>query len=630
MKTLFGKTLASLLGLSLALCLVFALLSITLIRQIHDEINDRALGETANLLAAYMPTPSDSSVLQRWALEAGRTSPYRITVVYPNGKVAADSKADPAGMENHGDRPEIIQALSGVQAKATRKSSTLDMEQRYIALPVKDQEGKIIAAFRLSLDTPAMESRLSELQFLLVTVIALAAVLASLVALYLSRGITRPLGLLAAAAESLPRSGSDAEGLIPRSGLVLKDKRHYIRSTREIQVLSDALDSMAGELSARVKSAEAKEREVEAILEGVSEAVLALDSELNLRLANKAARQLFNFSLDSRVADSTAVVSGGATAGAAAPAVAPSWLTKKSKHCLLEIAHSSELEEVARRALETTAATEADITLYRQGSQRSFQVLAAAYGWQQGVDKPEGVVLVLNDITVLRRLETVRRDFVANVSHELRTPVQLVKGFAETLTDGALEDPYKARRFVEIIGRNAARMERLIDDLLSLAKLEQEERGSLETKPENLRELIKEAVASIEYAAATKGLKLELDCPNDIIVAVNGGLIVQAVFNLLDNAVKYSPRAGAVSVFAKQTDDLVRIEVRDNGPGIPAAELPRLFERFYRVDKSRSREQGGTGLGLAIVRHIAQVHGGTVGVESWEGEGSLFWIQINA
>jgi two-component system phosphate regulon sensor histidine kinase PhoR len=249
---------------------------------------------------------------------------------------------------------------------------------------------------------------------------------------------------------------------------------------------------------------------------------------------------------------------------------------------------------------------------------------------QSGSREPEGVVLVLNDLTVLRRLETIRRDFVANVSHELRTPVQLVKGFAETLLGGALEDPDKARRFSEIIGRNAARMERLIDDLLSLAKLEQQERESLETKSESLRELVLEAIASVEYAAMGKNLKLELDCPEDIRVEVNGGLIVQAVFNLLDNAVKYSPAESQVRIRARRIDSRLRIEVRDQGPGIPAAQLPRLFERFYRVDKARSREQGGTGLGLAIVRHIAEVHGGSVGVESWEGEGSLFWIELDA
>ncbi|MDX9826718.1 MAG: ATP-binding protein [Spirochaetia bacterium] len=614
MKTLFGKTLASLLGLSLALCLVFALLSITLIGQIHDEINDRALGETARLLSAYLPDPSDVDALQRWALEAGGTSSYRITVVYPDGKVAADSKADPGTMENHGDRPEVMQALSGTESRATRKSNTLGMEQRYIAIPIKDSGTKIIAAFRLSLDTPAMESRLSELQFLLVTVIALAAALAALVAIVLSRGITRPLGLLADAAES-----------VPRGGFKLGNNRQFSRSSREIRVLGQALDSMAGELSLRAESAEAREREVEAILEGISEAVLALDSELNLRLANNAARQLFDFSPNSG-ASSSGVAASGLKASGNAASTAP----KNSKPCLLEVSRSPELEEVARRALRTAAAAEADIKLYRQGSQRSFQVLAAAYGRQNNSDKPEGVVLVLNDLTVLRRLETVRKDFVANVSHELRTPVQLVKGFAETLSGGALEDPEKAKRFAEIIGRNAARMERLIDDLLSLAKLEQEERGSLETRPENIRELIQEAVASVEYAAAAKNLKLEMDCPEDITVAVNGGLIVQAVFNLLDNAVKYSPRAGAVSVSARLADGFVRIEVRDKGPGIPAAELPRLFERFYRVDKSRSRDLGGTGLGLAIVRHIATAHGGTIGVESWEGEGSLFWIQIKA
>lgn len=617
MKTLFGKTLASLVGLSLALSLVFALISVILLGQIHGEINDQALAETARLLAAYMPDPADAASLRRWAKEAGGVSSYRITIVLPDGKVAADSKADPNAMENHGNRAEIKQALSGAQAKAARKSSTLGMEQRYIALPVKDNKGNVIAAFRLSLDTPAMESRLSELRFLLVTIIAFAAVLAALVAIFLSRGITRPLGILAAAAENAP-AASEVAGAPPAGRFPLKNRRLLERSSREIQVLGRALDSMAGELSSRAESAESKEREVQAILEGISEAVLAMDPRLNLRLANKAARQLFEIAPAPEVAIS---------ANDAAVAVPPSPATA-GKPCLLEIARSPELEAVAHRALESAQAAETDIELFNKGVRRSFKVLAAAYGRQDGFGAPEGVVLVLNDLTVLRRLETIRRDFVANVSHELRTPVQLVKGFAETLSGGALEDPEKARRFTQIIGRNAARMERLIDDLLSLAKLEEQERGSLETRKENVRELILESLASVEHAAAAKKLGVELDCPEDLIAQVNGSLIIQAVFNLLDNAVKYSPAGSRASVKAYRNGPALRIEVRDQGPGIPAAQLPRLFERFYRVDKSRSREQGGTGLGLAIVRHIAEVHGGTVGVESWEGEGSLFWIEL--
>jgi two-component system phosphate regulon sensor histidine kinase PhoR len=617
MKTLFGKTLASLVGLSLALSLVFALISVILLGQIHGEINDQALAETARLLAAYMPDPADSASLRRWAREAEGASAYRITIVVPDGKVAADSKADPDAMENHGNRPEIKQALSGIQATAARKSSTLGMEQRYIALPVKDDTGNVIAAFRLSLDTPAMESRISELRFLLVTIIAFAAALAALVAIFLSRGITRPLGILAAAAENAP-AASGAAGAPPRGRVPLKNRRLLERSSREIQVLGRALDSMAGELSSRAESAEAKEREVQAILEGISEAVLAMDPRLNLRLANKAARRLFDF---------TPGHAAARTGDAADEAVAAR-PAKTPEPCLLEIARSPELEAVARRALETASAAETDIELFNQGSRRSFRVLAAAYGMQGGIKKPEGVVLVLNDLTTLRRLETIRRDFVANVSHELRTPVQLVKGFAETLSEGALEDPEKARRFTQIIGRNAARMERLIDDLLSLAKLEEQERGILETKPENLRELILEAMASLEHAATAKNLSLEMECPEDTLVEVNGSLIIQAVFNLLDNAVKYSPTGKKLSIRARRIDSKVRIEVQDQGPGIPATQLPRLFERFYRVDKSRSREQGGTGLGLAIVRHIAEVHGGSVGVESWEGEGSLFWIEL--
>jgi two-component system phosphate regulon sensor histidine kinase PhoR len=235
---------------------------------------------------------------------------------------------------------------------------------------------------------------------------------------------------------------------------------------------------------------------------------------------------------------------------------------------------------------------------------------------------------VLGDITALRRLERVRRDFVANVSHELRTPVQLVKGFAETLREGALEEPEQARRFVGIIERNAARMESLISDLLSLASLEREDGLRLKTELTSIAPILEGARQAILPKAAGKNMTVLVECDEALEVKAEAGLLEQAVVNLIDNAVKYSPPDTSVHVSAWAEQGFLLIEVRDQGFGIPASDLGRIFERFYRVDKARSRDLGGTGLGLAIVKHIAMAHGGDVSVESWEGEGSTFKIRI--
>jgi two-component system phosphate regulon sensor histidine kinase PhoR len=358
---------------------------------------------------------------------------------------------------------------------------------------------------------------------------------------------------------------------------------------------------MASEINARIAAVESQGRELEAILDAMSEAVLALDSGLAIRIVNPAARALFGLESDGM------------------------------GRRLLEATRSSALQEVAASCLESGENEEAEISLFfPSSSERVFRALAAPLKGDaaSGGDASRGVVLVLGDITALRRLERVRRDFVANVSHELRTPVQLVKGFAESLREGALEEPEQARRFVGIIERNAARMESLISDLLSLASLEREDGSSLKTDLSPIEPILEGARQAILPKAAGKGMSILVECDEALEAKTEAGLLEQAVVNLIDNAVKYSPPDTSVRVSAWAEEGFLLIEVRDQGFGIPASDLDRIFERFYRVDKARSRELGGTGLGLAIVKHIAMAHGGDVSVESWEGEGSTFRIRI--
>ena len=244
-------------------------------------------------------------------------------------------------------------------------------------------------------------------------------------------------------------------------------------------------------------------------------------------------------------------------------------------------------------------------------------------------ESPVGAVVVLNDVTRLKRLEAVRRDFVANVSHELKTPVTSIKGFAETLEEGALDDPDTARRFVRIIAGQADRLSSIIGDLLALSTLEQRENEPRLTLEEaEVCDVLQVAVEVCEPKAQAKGITIGVSCTSCVLAAVNPPLLEQAVVNLVDNAVKYSPEGSTVEVALDETSDEIVISVSDHGPGVPREHLPRLFERFYRVDKARSRDLGGTGLGLAIVKHIAQAHGGRVSVVSRGGVGSTFRIHL--
>jgi len=450
--------------------------------------------------------------------------------------------------------------------------------------------------------------------------------------------LRRLSALLAAAAAPL-------RARLPRARLV--------RLEAEVKSLRDEVRARARD----AREARSRTHELEAILDAMAETVVVLDTRSRIRLANPSAGRLFG------------------------PEAAGSGQRLEGRD-FLEATRSTELQAVVEACMETRAENRSELALYR-GREHWFQALAAplfrpAAG--AGTDYPSisapeaippaeesetpgagarglaGVVLVLNDITELRRLERVRRDFVANVSHELRTPIQLIKGFAEALREeeSAALPGAPAReaaaggtapeaaaggrdRFLGIIERNADRMESLIQDLLILARLEQEGSAWLALGDTDIRAVLSEACEAVASKAAAKSVALDIRCAEGLHALVNAGLLEQAVLNLVDNAVKYSPPGSRVGIRAAVegaaaegaiAEARLVLSVRDEGPGIPAKDLPRLFERFYRVDKARSRELGGTGLGLAIVRHIALAHGGTASVESWEGEGSLFTIRI--
>jgi two-component system phosphate regulon sensor histidine kinase PhoR len=608
MKTVFSKTLWVLTLAASIISLSFILSVLALTDSLYYETNTRNLLDTARALLSALPedvfdlpaAPSAEkpSAAARWIASARQNTPYRVSLIGKDGTVLADSHAAPGELENHGNRPEVQSALAGMEGTARRSSRSLGPVYIYAALPVYDGDrgggGEADGAFRLAMQVPGFWGRIfrSLLPFIHIAALIIAA---AFCAVYLfSRSLAQSLNQLVGIA--LAATAADTvQGINMLPPL--------ISETEEFKTLEGALRNMASELTLRIEGAKAEGRRLQAILNGMTEAVFAMDEELRLHLVNPRARLLFAMEGDAGLEPLS----------------------------LLEATHSTELDDAARRVLAENTVLEFEIKLHPGGVRQNFRVFAAPLNkTSSGETKSEGVVMVLNDITRLVKLERVRKDFVANVSHELRTPIQLVKGFSETLLDSALDDPEQIRHCIGIIQKNAQAMENLTTDLLSLVSLEDEENPHPEKEEVILAQLLHEAAGSVEFQARKKNITITAACPPDLRAKLRGPFILQAVINLLDNAIKYSPPASPVWVSASIAGQELLIEVRDEGMGIPGEHLERIFERFYRVNRARSRDAGGTGLGLSIVRHICLLHQGRVEVESHAGEGSLFRMRLPA
>jgi len=363
--------------------------------------------------------------------------------------------------------------------------------------------------------------------------------------------------------------------------------------------LDAELEKKSLELKVKTEEAETEDRRREVILDSMFDGVIALDKNLRIILANPRLCSLFGAAGEKDVLGRS----------------------------LLSFSRSAELEEAAQQVLTTGHPSELILRRYVAAVEQHLQVFAAPL--KAGAsDKVQGVVIVMSDITRLVKLQSIRKDFAANVSHELRTPIQVIKGFAENILDSSLDDKNEVRHFAEIIAKNTQTMENLTNDLLTLVSLEDGNRPRPPMEESAIAPLITEAMAMVEVAARKKNIVIETTCAPELSAKLYAPLIIQALVNLLDNGVKYSKPDSKIRVNAFRENEGLVIEVKDKGIGIPAEHLGRLFERFYRVDRSRSREEGGTGLGLAIVRHIALLHNGNVEVESHAGEGSVFRLRV--
>jgi two-component system phosphate regulon sensor histidine kinase PhoR len=367
----------------------------------------------------------------------------------------------------------------------------------------------------------------------------------------------------------------------------------------EVAVLSESLNEMAAQLDERLRLVTKERNQQEAVLSSMVEGVLAVDNQGRIMTFNQAATRLTGINFEQ---------APNQTLGAVAP--------------------NTPLAQFVAQILNSAKPKESEFGNLSQGG-RILQVHGSILRDAHG--KGIGAVVVLNDVTRLSRLEQVRRDFVANVSHELRTPITSIKGFVETLLDGALNNPEDARRFLEIVAKQSDRLNAILGDLLTLSRIEEgEEKANIETEVMAIRETLDAALQLCLKKASAKNIQVQLKCEENVQARINPSLLEQAISNLIDNAIKYSPAGSNVMIYAEHQHNEVMICVEDHGCGIAAEHLPRLFERFYRVDKARSRALGGTGLGLSIVNHIITAHGGRVTVESVLGTGSTFCVYLPA
>jgi two-component system, OmpR family, phosphate regulon sensor histidine kinase PhoR len=566
----------------IALVVAGALFAITMRRQLDRRIED-TLAVQARLVADLLadgPARSELRELDEDADRIGALIGARVTFITADGRVVGDSSAPLdalASMENHGQRPEVVEAQAGGIGRSRRHSDTLKIDMSYVAVPVKHPA---IAFVRVALPLTTIREQLQPVLAATLVALSVALIGGGLIAWLYAMHIGQRVGLIAAVARRY--RGGDLTP--PRLGF----------GDDELGDVARALDESIQEIGRRLEEQARDRGRMEAILAGMVEGVIVVDSQGKLQLVNHAARHMLK--LDQ-------------------PALG---------RVYIETIRHPAIAELVAATLLGKSPEPLQLSPPRDSSRTILARAAAATGTGM-----HGVVLVLLDITDLRRADQIRRDFVANVSHELRTPLTAIRGYVEALTDGEAS-PDESRRFLEIIERHTERMERLVKDLLRLARLDAGQE-TLEIIAADTRGLIDNVITDLAPTAEQRGQEFEVTiAPGAETVRVDPAKLHDALRNLVANAITYAPEDSAIRIGAERTGNRVAITVADDGPGIPDHDLTRVFERFYRVDKSRARDPGGTGLGLAIVKHLVELHGGTVVAENVHGSGARFTMTVPA
>lgn len=563
-------------------------------KQNHIETLKESLQREIMLISATVPWHTELPLEQRIAYfeqQAAYLRPFtesRITFIDRDGVVLGDSDHDARQMDNHLDREEIQAALTGDGTGfSIRYSDTVDRNILNVAMAV-EENGERVGFIRLGMSLAQVESSIRSLWSYYLAGMLLLFLLAVLFGYRISISLTRPLESITQVAEQITHARYDS--------------RVQIRSRDEIGKLGKAINKMAASLQNQMKRIADNETRLNTVLENLVSGVIMIDREGKLALANCTAERILGLSQKS---------------------IGHHYADARLEHVNLVAL----IDECVR----TKEPIRDEMTLYYP-EERTLEVNLVPL--KKKDEEWGGLVLVLHDITNIRRLERMRSEFVANVSHELKTPVASVKGFAETLLNGALEDRETARSFVQIIYDESERLNRLIIDLLELSKIESKQ-APLQLSPLEMHSFVTGTVRMLHKEAQKKNISFELKLIPGLYVEGDEDRLRQVLINLLSNAINYTPEGGKVTVEVKTlhpekdpAEDKVVIMISDTGIGIPKKDLPRIFERFYRVDKARSRRSGGTGLGLSIVKHIVELHRGVISVESEVGVGTTFTIEL--
>lgn len=557
------------------ICIVISgLIPLKITRSNYLNMIEERLSNDALMIRDHILDTYDEDELDSFAKNFRSEFNVRVTIVDDKGRVMADSDADIKNLPNHSQRPEIKKALQGELGKAIRHSSTFNADMMYVALPLHDRAG----AIRLAMSIDYINKYIYRQS----RGVSLALVLALLIALsqanVFSRKVTKPIYDITGLAEQM--ADGNFEG------------RMETDTKGEIQVLASSFNLMADQLDAYIQKLNDSNIKMQAVLTSITDGIIAIDENKSIILINQAAQDMFKI---------TDHVEG------------------RHIDCIIDDIDNA-LDDCLYRGIETSKEL-----IIQDFYKKIYNINISPIDQSDG---HTGALILIQDITDLRRLEQMRTDFIANVSHELKTPVTSIKGFVETLQHIDIEDRETVKKFLQIIDVEADRLSRLTDDILSLSELESKDRRPT-IESIDIVEVIGEVVLIMHTQSAKKNIDIHFEYSNPAIwMEGNRDDIKRMIINLMDNAIKYTPEGGQVYVSVESMYDSVSIRIRDTGIGIPKEHIPRIFERFYRVDKSRSRKMGGTGLGLAIVKHTISSMNGTINLRSEEGIGTEFFISL--
>ncbi|AQR78138.1 ATP-binding protein [Paenibacillus larvae] len=585
-------TFTILIGIAVLMAGVFAA---KLLEQFHmNELEQNLVRElhVMNDVFDWTKSGEETALMEEFTKETQRMKEQtdaRVTYIRADGKVLGDSNEHPSEMDNHLHREEIDQAAKQGIGSVVRFSDTIRQNMMYVAVSVKGASGQTEGYLRMAMSLQQIEGTVRQLWLFLLIGLLILFLLSGLICYRIARGITRPIERITRVARQMANQQYAAR--VPEAG------------NDEVGELARTINRMAENLQIQMQHIRENEYRLQGVLENMVSGVMMVDQRGTITLVNRSAEDILGYSSHE--------------------------LLNKS---YLDAGFQLEFTALLADAIETHTRVREELMLHFPQEQ-ILEVHVSPI--VQGDGQRKGVLVVLHDITAVRRLERIRSEFVANVSHELKTPVAAVKGFAETLMAGALEDKEMARSFLQIIYDESDRLNRLIGDILELSKIESK-RIPLQFSPVDVESIVENSIQMMKAEAEKKHITLESCVENELYIEADEDRLRQILINLLSNGISYTPEGGRVSIgveFVPSLDDnpdneRMRIRISDTGIGIPEKDLPRIFERFYRVDKARSRSSGGTGLGLSIVKHLTELHHGTISVESEAGKGTTFNIEL--